>query len=85
MELRKRQAIQTVLITSDWRTLAHRSHGERTLGIHNMKQCTARTWEKVFADRLCFRAWGKGGYYPFTRLPMAILDRAGDPDHADHR
>ena len=36
MKLHERQAIQTVLITADWRTLARRSHGERTLGIHHM-------------------------------------------------
>ena len=37
MESRKRQAIQTVLITADWQTLARQSHGERTLGIHHMQ------------------------------------------------
>ena len=75
MDLRERQAIQTVLITADWRNLARRSHGERTLGIHQMQQCTARPWEKVFAERLFIQAWEKGGYYPFTRLPMAMLAR----------
>ena len=44
MESRERQAIQTVLITADWWTLARQSHGERTLGIHHMQQCMARTW-----------------------------------------
>ena len=44
MESRERQEIQTVLITANWRTLARRSHGERTLGIHYMQQFTARTW-----------------------------------------
>ena len=75
MELRERQAIQTVLITANWPTLARQSHGERTLGIHHMLPCTARPWEKAFAERLCIRAWGKGGYYPFTRLPMVMLAR----------
>ena len=42
MELRERQAIQTMLITADWRTLERRSHGERTLVIHHMQHCTAR-------------------------------------------
>ena len=69
MESREQQAIQTVLITADWRILARRSHGERTLGIHHMQQCTARPWEKAFAERLCIRAWGKGGYYPSPGLP----------------
>ena len=40
-----------------------------------MQQCTARPWVKAFAERLCIRAWGKGGYYPFTRLPMVMLAR----------
>ena len=26
-------------------------------------------------SRLCIRAWGKGRYYPFTRLPMVMLAR----------
>ena len=64
-----------MLITADWRTLARRSHSERTLGIHHMQQCTARPWEKVFSERLCIRAWGKVGYYPFTRLSMVMLAR----------
>ena len=42
MESRKRQAIQTVLITSDWLTLARQRHGELTLGIHHMQQCMSR-------------------------------------------
>ena len=75
MESCERQAIHTVLITADWRTLARQSHRESTLGIHHMQQCTARPWEEVFAERLCIRAWGKGGYYPFTRLPMVMLAR----------
>ena len=61
IESRGRQAIQTVLITDDWRTLACQSHGERTLRLHHMQQCTARLWEKAFSERLCIRAWGKGG------------------------
>ena len=61
MESRERQAIQTVLITADWRTLARQSHSDRTLGIHHMQQCTARPWEKAFDEWLCIRAWGKGG------------------------
>ena len=44
MELREQQAIQTVLITADWRTLACQSHGERTLRIHHMQQCTSWPW-----------------------------------------
>ena len=75
MDSRERQAIQTVLITANWRTLAHRSHSERTLRIHHMQQCTARPWEKAFSERLCIRAWGKIGYYPFTRFPMVMLAR----------
>ena len=42
MESRKRQAIQTVLITADWQNLERRSHSERTIGLHHMHQCTAR-------------------------------------------
>ena len=29
----------------------------------------------MFSERLCIRVWGKGGYYPFTRLYMVILAR----------
>ena len=25
--------------------------------------------------RFCIRAWGKGGYYPFTWFPMLMLAR----------
>ena len=45
------------------------------LGIHHMQQCTAQPWEKAFAERLCIRARGKGGYCPFTWLPMVMLAR----------
>ena len=59
MDSCERQAIKTVLITANWRKLARRSHGERTLGIHHMQQCMARTWEKAFDNRLCIQEWNK--------------------------
>ena len=61
MESREHHAIQTVLITADWRTLARRSHGERMHRINHIQKCMAWPWEKLFAERLCIRVWGKGG------------------------
>ena len=69
MESRERQAIQTVLITADWRTLARRSHSERTLGIHHMKQCTARPWEKRLPSGFASGRGGKAGTTPSPGCP----------------
>ena len=51
MESRKQQAIQTVLITSDWWNLGRKIHDERTLGLHHMQQCTDRPQEKAFDEQ----------------------------------
>ena len=51
MELRERQSIQTVLITSDWWNLGRKIHDERTLGLHHMQQCTDRPQEKAFDEQ----------------------------------